>query len=207
MTRWKPTLRFEIRQAGKVLLVVYGVLAIVNVAFFLLLTRPKVHEYNTMTQKTAPLLQELRLREAQVGDIEEYASRLQQAESDLVRLREEILATKNARMVDVQIEIHRIAEQLGINTEQVTVQNEILDEEDLERFAMIVPLQAGYQNLRSFIQAVESSEQFIVVERVQIGRSNEGGVMLQLNITLATYFDAPELRERPDGPRGGRRRT
>ena len=160
-----------------------------------------------MTQKTAPLMQKVGAREAEVGDIEEYASRLQQAESGLVRLREEILATRNARMVDVQIEVHRIAEQFGINTEQVTIQNEILGEEDLERYAMVVPLQAGYQNLRSFIQAVESSEQFIVVERVQIGRSNEGGVMLQLNITLATYFDAPELGQRRDGARGGRQRT
>ena len=70
---------------------------------------------------------------------------------------------------------------------------------------MIVPLEGGYQNLRSFIQAVESSEQFIVVERVQLGRSNEGGVMLQLNITLATYFDAPELRKQRGETRAPRR--
>jgi Tfp pilus assembly protein PilO len=193
--------RFDIRLAGRVFVVLYAVMAVINVAFFLLLTRPTVHEYTNMTQKTAPLMRAVQRREDQVADIEEYASRLEQAENDLVRLREEILATKNTRMVDVQIELHRIAEKFGINTEQVSYQNEILAEEDLERFAMVVPLEGGYQALRGFIQAVESSEQFMVVERVQLGRSSEGGVMLELNVTLATYFDAPLLAE----PRGRRR--
>ena len=195
MSRWAPGVRFDIRLTGRVFVVLYAVLAVVNVAFFLLLTRPKVHEYSNMTQKTAPLLLAVQRREDQVADVEEYASRLEQAENDLVRLREEILATKNTRMVDVQIELHRIAQEFGINTEQVSYQNEILAEEDLERFAMVVPLEGGYQALRGFIQAVESSEQFMVVERVQLGRSNEGGVMLELNVTLATYFDAPLLAE------------
>jgi len=69
-----------------------------------------------------------------------------------------------------------------------------------------VPLEGGYHNLRGFIQAVESSSQFLVIERVVLVRSKEGGVLLQLNITLATYFDAPELRRARAGE-DGRART
>jgi len=199
--------RFDIRQTGKVLLIVYASLALVNIIFFLLLTRPKLFEYNTMTEKTAPLVQALSNRESQVDDLELYLRRLETAQADLERLREEILATKNRRMVPVQLELERLAQQFQINTEQVTYENEILEEEDLERFGMVVPLEGGYQNLRSFIQAVESSDQFLVVERVNMVRSREGGVLLQLNITLATYFDAPELRQSRPNRRAGTPRT
>jgi Tfp pilus assembly protein PilO len=206
MTRWPSGFRFDIRQAGRLLLVAYGALILVNAVFFLLLTRPKVFEYRTMTEKTAPLVQALANRETQVDDLEEYLRRLQQTQTDLERLREEILATKNRRMIEVQLELEKLAKQFHINSDQVTYENQILEEEDLERFAMVVPLEGGYQNLRSFIQAVESSDQFLVIERVNLVRSREGGVLLELNITLATYFDAPELRQsRPQRRRGSPR--
>ena len=40
--------------------------------------------------------------------------------------------------------------------------------------------------------SVENSEKFLVVERVALGEGKRGGVMLQLSISLATYFEAPE---------------
>ena len=56
---------------------------------------------------------------------------------------------------------------------------------------MNVPLEGGYPALRRFLQAVEQSDKFLIVERVALAKGKEGGVMLQLNITLATYFNAP----------------
>ncbi len=75
----------------------------------------------------------------------------------------------------------------------VDTDTEYMAGQGLERFAMVVPLQGGYANLRHFIQAVESSDKFLVVERVAIDRAKDGGVLLQMNITLATYFDASGL--------------
>ena len=60
-----------------------------------------------------------------------------------------------------------------------------------------VPLEGGYANLRKFLQAVEGSDKFLVVERVALARGKQGGRMLDLNISLATYFMAsPELVRR-----------
>jgi Tfp pilus assembly protein PilO len=205
MKRWR--FRFDVRQAGRILLLAYASLALINVVFFLLLTRPKVAEYRTMTHKTAPLVEALKNRETQVDDLEQYLQALEQAQADLRQLREEILATKNRRMVPVQLELERLAQQFQIDSDSVEYVNEPLRDEGLERFAMMVPLEGGYQNLRSFIHAVESSDQFLVIERVNLVRSREGGVMLQLNITLATYFDAPELAEPQPKPRRTPART
>ena len=62
---------------------------------------------------------------------------------------------------------------------------------DLDKLIMVVPLQGNYASLRAFLQAVEDSEKFLLVERVALAEARQGGVMLELNITLATYFDAP----------------
>ena len=133
MKRRPFSFRFDVRQAGRILLVAYVSLALINAIFFMLLTRPKVFEYRTMTDKTAPLVLALSNRETQVDDLEEYLLRLEQAQADLHRLREEILATKNRRMIPVQLELERLAQQFQINSDQVTYENQILEDEDLDK--------------------------------------------------------------------------
>ena len=197
--------RLDIRQVSKSLLIVYLVLIIVNGAFYLLMTRPKGMEYLSLTQRNAPQMQALRQRTAGVEGREAYLAALDKAESDLEHWRKEILSTKRRRMIKVQLELAKLARQFSINHDMVNYDPpERLEDEGVERFGMVVPLEGGYQNLRSFIQAVENSDKFLVVERVALIQGREGGVLLQLNITLATYFDAPRGRESQpatqDGP-------
>jgi Tfp pilus assembly protein PilO len=73
----------------------------------------------------------------------------------------------------------------------VQYENEQLDNGALERFAIVVPLAGGYAALRKFIQSVESSDSFLVIERVALDAGKSSDV-LELKITLATYFIAPE---------------
>ena len=83
-------------------------------------------------------------------------------------------------------------------------ETESLDEGALERFAIVVPLSGGYSNLRKFLQSIESSDNFLVVERVALGTGKSQDIV-ELNITLATYFIAPdanldELGKKPAAP-------
>lgn len=196
--------RWDIRQASQELLVVFVVILLANGAFYTFLVRPRVQTYTALTTANAPKIAELERREKAVEAREAYLQGLEQAEDDLQRLRKDILQTRDQRMISVQEELWDLAQDFNINIDQVTYQNEILPDEGIERFAMTVPLKGGYGNLRKFIQAVEESDRFLVVERVALAEGEEGGVLLQLNITLATYFDLPDFEHKPAG-RGARR--
>ena len=119
----------------------------------------------------------------------------------------EVLSTRQKRLIEVQLELVALAEQFSIDVDSVDIENELLHEEELDKLVMSVPLEGGYANLRKFLQAVESSEKFLVVERVALGEGKRGGVMLQLNISLATYFDAPEDVKRNNEAERRERRT
>jgi Tfp pilus assembly protein PilO len=187
--------KFDIRQAGPRILIVLLVLAALNVGFFLLLTRPKMREYSGLAVGSQPQLTRLDDRRNEVEAQERYLEALQKAEQDLRRLREEVLSTREKRMVEVQTELAALCRQFSISLESVNYESERLQEENLDKLVMVVPLQGNYANLRRFLQAVESSERFLLVEQVALAQAQLGGVMLELNVTLATYFDAP--------PRGG----
>ena len=185
-------LRFDIRRAGKILLIVSGGLVVVNLVFYVLMTRPQMNEFDALNTKSSPQIAALKKYEKAVTDKEEFLQALQRAETDLQALKKDVLSTRSRRMIAVQAELEQLTNAFQINLEQVQYENENLPGEGLVRFAMVVPLQGGYQNLRNFLSAVEKSDKFLVVERVALGTGPEGGVILQLSITLATYFELPE---------------
>lgn len=182
-------LRFDIRQAGRQILIVLGLLFALNGAFYALAVRPAVAEYRTLTVTNKPLFDRLEERRQKVLGREAFLAAVKQAEADLLKLRDEVLSTREERMVEVQAEVEQLARQFGINLDSVTYKNQRLEDEQLDRIEIVVPLEGGYANLRRFLQAVESSDKFLVVERVGLVRGKEGGQLLQLNITMATYFN------------------
>jgi Tfp pilus assembly protein PilO len=196
-------LKFDIRQAGRHILVVLLVWLALNTSFYLFATRPRINEYASLVEGSAPQLAALEKRKKQVEGREAYLDALRQAETDLRHLREEVLSTREERMVDVQRELERLCGQFNIDFESVTYDSETLLGQELDKLIMLVPLQGNYANLRRFLQAVEGSDKFLLVERVALAEGKEGGVLLQLSITLTTYFNAPPLEERATRSRDG----
>lgn len=196
-------LKFDIRQAGRHILMVLLVWFVANSAFYLFATRPRIKEYASLVEGSAPQLAALEKRKKQVELREGFLKKLDRAEDDLRHLREEVLSTREERMVDVQRELQRLCGQFNIDFESVTYDSEALLGQELDKLIMVVPLQGNYANLRRFLQAVEGSEKFLLVERVALAEGKEGGVLLQLNITLTTYFNTPTAEERATRRRNG----
>ncbi len=186
--------RFDLRQMARQILTAYLALAAANVLAYALLVRPRAQTHRRILAESAPARERLKEREAEVKAREDASAALDKAKADLESLRKDVLSTRDRRMIDVQLELARLARQFDINLQRVQYDNKKLEEEGLERFAMVVPLTGGYANLRKFLQAVETSDKFLVIEQVALATGHEGGVLLDLNITLATYFDDPEAR-------------
>ncbi len=183
--------RFDIRRQGMPVLVALIVLIVVNTLAWAVLVRPRVSEYSSRSEGRSSEEQlSLKERRDSVVSAEAYVAGLGQATDDWTYLRSEILSTREEELVEVMQELTRLCAEFRIDINTVAVKNEILREEGLDRFAMVVPLQGGYASLRKFLQAVEASEKFLVVESVALDGLARGGTSttLNLNITVASYF-------------------
>jgi Tfp pilus assembly protein PilO len=132
-------------------------------------------------------------REKEVAQRETYRASLEKARDDMKHLAADILSTRQRRMIGVQFEVTKLAREFGISSDRVVYENPDSEDGALERFGIVVPLAGGYSNLRKFIQAVESSDNFLVIERVTLG-TGKSTEIVELNITLATYFIAPDAK-------------
>jgi Tfp pilus assembly protein PilO len=183
--------RFDIREASGIVFILLGALLLANVAISVVVVRPKVVRYRQLTDLSSPQLQVVKTREKEVAQKEDYRKSLEKARDEMKRLAGDVLSTRQRRMIGVQLEINKLARSFGIASDQVHYENESVDNGALERFGSVVPLAGGYADLRKFIQAVESSDNFLVIERVALG-SGKSSDVLELDITLATYFISPD---------------
>lgn len=193
MTPVKRAPRFDIREASGVFFLVAAGLLVANVAVTVLAVRPRVARHHQLTDTSSPQAQLVKVRESDVTTKEKHRQALEKAKADMTHLASDVLSTRQRRMIGVQLEIAELLKEFGISFDRVQYENEPLENEALERFGIVVPLEGGYSSLRRFIQAVEKSENFLVIERVQLGTGRVQDVV-ELDITLATYFIAPDAK-------------
>ncbi len=110
-------------------------------------------------------------------------------------------------MVEVQHEVGRAVRSSSASTgTPCAYDNEMLVDEELDRLVMTVPLEGGYANLRQFLQAVEKSDKFLVVERVALAEGQRGRACCS---SSTSPWPRTSTRRRcgraiaPSGPRAG----
>jgi Tfp pilus assembly protein PilO len=194
MTKGKKN-KFDIRSESGTIILILTTLFVLNLLFFLFFTRPAVSRYGNLSAKNDPALRALELKEKETEVIEKRFSRITKTENNIKEFYEDILSTKEERMIDIQLEVVDIAMQFSINPETMKYSNEELLKEAVEKFTISVPLTGTYANLRNFLHKIENSDNFLIVDRVFLSTAKEGGVILQLNIQLSTFFDAPYLQQ------------
>ena len=177
-------------------------LVVVNLAVLLFVNWPRLAQAKNADQTKEMLAAQVERAEQQVLDLRAKVERLETNKTALDEFFNKDLSSKRERLVAIQREIARIAETFQVGLSQLSFDHEGVPRTNLVRLAVTIPLTGGYNNLRQFVQNVERSDIFLIIESIQLQESERGGALLNLNIRLVSYFidDAPSgSRFRPGG--------
>ena len=106
----------DVGQRIRAIGIALAVLAVLNLAFWLLFTRPGIRESERLAVGTDPQRRELLARRAEVEKQEKFLTQLERAEADLKRLRGELLATRETRMIGAQFEVAQDRKSTRLNS-------------------------------------------------------------------------------------------
>jgi type IV pilus assembly protein PilO len=127
-------------------------------------------------------------------NIVELKARLQallQAEKDLKTVYSKILIPKKTGVTDIRLEVESLAQALEIKKENFTYNYEPLTEFKLQQFRLGVPVEGNYKNIRRFINSIERSKHFLILERVDL--SEQKADILNLDFQLSTYLTDDQI--------------
>lgn len=195
IARWAgPLKRFDIREERYRVATVLGAVAALNLALYLTLNLPRMHRESVEQSRVAAITQNLSEVSRRVALMKELDRRFETEKAKTESFYNEVLGSKDSRMIRIQREVRSIATSFGMDPETVNYQPEFLDTVALVRFQINVPLVGDYRNLRQFISKIERSENFLIIDNVALGGSKDGGALLDLNIQLSTFFNSPEVK-------------
>jgi len=180
--------KFDIRRRTPLLGAIAAAWFAVALGFALLVNLPRNERATAMKDALDSFARLETTRERKVEKLRRQYQRVLDGERSLETFYRDVLSTKQERMPAFQRELRTIAEKFNINPETITYSKEIFEKDRIVKFAAGLPLSGSYENLRAFIDAVENSENFITIQYIQLTDSKEGGVILSLNIRVATYF-------------------
>jgi len=186
---------FDVREKSATIAVVILVWLGINLAFAFLVNVPRAQQQSTLDQAVHHAAGLLGSKMDDVARLREHYTRVMEGRSNLDKFYADVLSTKNERLISFQKEIRDIAGKFHISLESISYPREEFTKDKVAKFGATMPLTGSYENLREFIDTIEKSENFIVIESIQLANSKEGGVILSLNIMLSTYFVDPEIHE------------
>lgn len=194
--------RFDLRAHLTPVLAGLAGLLVVNLALLLLVTQPRLSAARNADETTAELAGAVEKDVKRVDGLESSVEEMQESRAVLERFFREDLATKKERLVAVQREIYGIARTFQVEAAQLKFNHESVVGTNLVQLTVNIPLSGGYNNLRQFINKIENSDLFLIIQSIQLQEGDRGGAMLNLNVRLVTYFaveDTARLRSRQEG--------
>ena len=137
--------------------------------------------------------------------MQELIDRYDSENTRLDQFYSERLGTQRERMTRIQQVLRSIAAEFRIDPESIDYNTADVEDSDLIRFQVTLPLVGGYPNLRHFIDRVETAPYLAIIDSIELTGSREGGQMLSLTIRISTYFRGPEKPVGPETEKATRR--
>lgn len=188
--------RFDIRERMGAVVAVFVIWLGANLGFAFLVNLPRTEQARTIRLEQESFQDRLAKRRAKVAGLKSDYDRVLGGNQSLQSFFDNVLSTKRQRMIPIQKEIRDIAKRFNINPESISYARQVFEKDGIVKFSAILPLTGPYESLRAFINALERSENFIIIDSVSLADSKEGGVILSLEIAVSTYFFDPDVAPR-----------
>jgi Tfp pilus assembly protein PilO len=177
--------------------VAIAIVLAVNVAALVVGVLPLSRAVDSAGRRAAAAEAELAAAEADVAAAEATRAGKDQAAEDLQAFYTDVLpgGLSEARGL-MHTSLAQLAAAEGVNYLRLSTATERPRNSRLERLRTTLTLSGSYDDIRRFIHAIETREEFVIVENMVLAEgSRAGGDDLALTLDLSTYY----VSEPPDG--------
>jgi Tfp pilus assembly protein PilO len=179
-----PRERLQYTFAGVVALI-----ALANLAFYLLVFVPTRNDVDAVTRDIARLEAESIVRAARLERLESVDGQLDEAQSERLGFLSSRVIPRREGFATLILEKERQAQFAGLTPQRVNYQFSEQPQFGLHAVNINIPLQGDYDSLTRFIRSLEESETFFILDSISLARADAdqpGALSMLLNFT--TYF-------------------
>jgi Tfp pilus assembly protein PilO len=166
-----------------------GVVAVINLLFFLILYRPVRGEYYQLQESIQKLTAEGQSQRDEVSRLEKLSAQLEGSEKDRQRLFTTHFIPRSAGFSEILPQLDAIAAGAGVLKTRVSYAIDETPRYGLYSVKMNIPVTGGYSSIVNFIKDLEHADTFFIINSIQVrGGSGSAGGDIALSLELETFF-------------------
>jgi Tfp pilus assembly protein PilO len=185
--------RFDLRQDFWRVVAVLLVLVLLNIGFYLFLNLPRLRALADLSSGRDEVRRALLETNRSTQTMQDLIARYDQENTRLDQFYAERIGTQMEHMTRIQQGVRAVATEFRIDPESIDYNSSEIENSDLTRFQITIPLVGGYPNLRHFINRIETAPFLATIDSIELAGSRDGGAMLSLTIRISTYFLSPPM--------------
>ena len=170
---------------------VLGVIAAVNLLFFVILYQPARSEYFGLQKSIETLHREVQSRKQSVERLEKLSAQLETSEHDRRQLFTAHFIGRATGYSQILPKLEMIAENAGVKTTRKDYAIDEAPQFSLYSVKIRIPVTGGYPNVVNFIRNLENSDTFFIINSIDVrGASLATSVAsaISLALNLETFF-------------------
>jgi Tfp pilus assembly protein PilO len=116
--------------------------------------------------------------------VDDYTHNLEEIE----RFREQFLKRKKERILNISAFLEERARARGVSLDNVNYGTEPSRDLEMDVYIAQLPLVGRYRDIRAFIDDIEGSEMFLIINEMSLEDTDSTGAV-RMQLTLSTYFE------------------
>ena len=149
-----------------------AVVAVVNLLFYFILTRPSQAEYATLQSEIEKLQKEAKNSERYFTQLARAAEKLGTFDRDKNALLMMHLVQRNQGYSEIQGKLNSILNKTGVKYSSIRYSIDPEAQAGLNALAIAVPVEGNYTNVVNFIRELENSDTFFLINQINLGRTS-----------------------------------
>jgi Tfp pilus assembly protein PilO len=169
---------------------------LLNIILFLLVVLPQKQKISTLQNDYFSQRNRIVQEQKEMRLLQNRLQALQKAEKDLHVIYTQVLAQKKVGVTAIRQELQDLAGSLRVERGGVDYDYTPMPEYGLRHFTLSVPVEGAYRDIRRFINDIERSQYFLILDRVHLSaeKNAQSGGNLVLDFQLSTYLRDEEIK-------------
>ena len=163
----------------------------INLLVFTFYVIPNRSKVANLQAQYAGIRQDALEQQRHIKDLQMRLLRLQEAEKDLKYLYGTVLLPKKSGVMDIRLELEGLAQDLKVKRSDFSYSYGSIPDLHLQEFKVSVPIEGSYGDIRRFINSIERSQHFLILDRVDLTSVRED--VLSLSFGVSTYLVENEI--------------
>ena len=164
-----------------------GAFLLINVLLLLFLVIPRRNVTSNLQDSFGNLRQQAANDQKEIRDLKTRLANLQRAQEDLKKIYSEILLPKKEGVLEIRLELEELARSMQIKRADPGYQYQDMSNFRVQQFGVSLPVEGSYRNIRRFINSIERSKHFLIIDAVDLSSEQQSDAVT-LAFRLSTYL-------------------